>query len=444
MEDERARFFGMIACIDENLAQLRQRLEQWGIEENTILVFMTDNGHSGYKMPATSKFAFNAGMRGFKTSQYDGGHRVPCFVRWPAGGIKGGRDVPQIAAHIDLLPTLVELCGLQFEPKQPLDGMSLAPLLKGNNGPWPDRTLLVHHQRLETPIKGRNWSAMTDRWRLVDGKELYDIHADPGQRQNVSQAHPEVVQRLQAAYEGWWSSISTRFDEFCPVVVGATAENPVEYNLSGINQCEVKERIGLTFGLILRSMLRQAPNIILVGEIRDLTVAEVAIQAALTGHLVFSTLHTNDAPSAITRLIDMGVKPFLVASSVQAIMAQRLIRIICSECKEVDPDPDPRILHLLGFTDEELKSGNIYRGKGCAACQGTGYHGRKGIFELMEMNSAVSELAINRESLTEIRKQARAAGMRTLLEDGRQKILNGITTPGELVRATQVSELSSE
>lgn len=220
-----------------------------------------------------------------------------------------------------------------------------------------------------------------------------------------------------------------------------TAEDPIEYNFTGINQVQVNETIGLTFAKILRAMLRQAPNIILVGEIRDLDVAEVAIQAALTGHLVFSTLHTNDAPSAITRLIDMGVKPFLVASAVQAVMAQRLVRVICSECKEVDPNPDRRVMSLLGFTDEEIESTTIYRGAGCAACHGTGYRGRTGIFELMEMNHRLAEMAMRRAPLSELRREARASGMRTLLEDGRGKIVRGITTPDELVRITQVSEL---
>ena len=220
-----------------------------------------------------------------------------------------------------------------------------------------------------------------------------------------------------------------------------TAEDPVEYNFTGMNQVQVNDQIDLTFQRILRAMLRQAPNIILVGEIRDLVVAEVAIQAALTGHLVFSTLHTNDAPSAITRLIDMGVKPFLVASSIQAIMGQRLVRVICEECKEVDPSPDPRLLRTLGFTDEELASGTIYRGSGCAACSGTGYRGRLGIFELMVMTHSLAELAMNRAPVSEIRREARAAGMRTLLEDGRRKILTGVTTPADLVRIAQVSEL---
>ena len=173
-----------------------------------------------------------------------------------------------------------------------------------------------------------------------------------------------------------------------------TAEDPVEYNFAGINQCQVSEEIGLTFAKILRAMLRQAPNIILVGEIRDGEVAEVAIQAALTGHLVFSTLHTNDAPGAITRLIDMGVKPFLVASSIQAIMAQRLIRVICKKCKVVDENPDPKHLRLLGIDPAEIKKRPVYKGAGCTACQNTGYRGRLGIFEMMEMNTRAARTGV--------------------------------------------------
>ena len=220
-----------------------------------------------------------------------------------------------------------------------------------------------------------------------------------------------------------------------------TAEDPIEYSFAGINQVQVNDQIGLTFQSILRAMLRQAPNIILVGEIRDLAVGEVAIQAALTGHLVFSTLHTNDAPSAITRLTDMGIKPFLVASSLQAVLAQRLIRVICPECREEDPAPDMRVLRMLGFSDAELENGTIYRGSGCAACGGSGYRGRLGIFELMEMNHQLSDLCIKRAPLAEIRREARAGGMRPLVADGRRKILNGTTTPTELARITQVSEL---
>jgi type IV pilus assembly protein PilB len=223
-----------------------------------------------------------------------------------------------------------------------------------------------------------------------------------------------------------------------------TAEDPVEYNFAGINQVQVNEQIELSFARILRAMLRQAPDIILVGEIRDLDVAEVAIQAALTGHLVFSTLHTNDAPSAITRLIDMGVKPFLVASSVQAVMAQRLIRVICNDCKEPDPNPDPKLLRTLGFSEAELGNATFYRGGGCGTCGGTGYRGRLGIFEFMEISHSIAEMTMNRASISDLRREARAAGMVSLLEDGRRKILNGVTTPAELIRVTQASELVAE
>ncbi len=217
-----------------------------------------------------------------------------------------------------------------------------------------------------------------------------------------------------------------------------TAEDPVEYNFTGMNQCQVKEEIGLTFDRILRSMLRQAPNIILVGEIRDSEVADIAIQAALTGHLVFSTLHTNDACSAITRLIDMGVKPFLVASSIQAIMAQRLVRVICKKCKVVDENPNPQHLRLLGIDGAEIKKRPIYKGAGCSACHNTGYRGRLGIFEMVEMNNELRELAFKRAPTSDLRKAAKATGMRTLAEDGILKLFKGITTPEEVSRSAQI------
>ncbi len=216
-----------------------------------------------------------------------------------------------------------------------------------------------------------------------------------------------------------------------------TAEDPVEYNIPGINQCQVREDIGLDFARILRSMLRQAPNIILVGEIRDKEVGEVAIQAALTGHLVFSTLHTNDAPSAITRLIDMGIKPFLVASSIQAIMAQRLVRTICKECKVEDPKPDKFKMRMIGFTDDEWTGKTFYKGAGCGRCGGSGYKGRQGIFEMLQMNNELRELAFNRAPTSELRRAARATGMYTLADDGKLKVLKGITTAEEVARITQ-------
>jgi len=216
-----------------------------------------------------------------------------------------------------------------------------------------------------------------------------------------------------------------------------TAEDPVEYNFDGMNQCQVREEIELTFDRILRAMLRQAPNVILVGEIRDGVVADIAIQAALTGHLVFSTLHTNDAPSAITRLIDMGIKPFLVASSIQAIMAQRLVRVICDKCKAVDEDPDPRSLDLLGITEEDIGKHPIYKGTGCSQCQNTGFKGRIAVFEMVELNSEIRELAFEKAPTTELRKACQAGGMRTLMEDGKIKVFRGTTTPEEVIRISQ-------
>jgi type IV pilus assembly protein PilB len=182
----------------------------------------------------------------------------------------------------------------------------------------------------------------------------------------------------------------------------------------------------LTFPSILRAMLRQAPNIILVGEIRDLETAEIAVQAALTGHLVFSTLHTNDAPSALTRLIDMGVKPFLVASSVQAVMAQRLARVLCTECKEPNADIDFNLLRALGLTEEQINKSTFMKPVGCDRCHNTGFYGRIGMFEIMEMTSQLREMAFEQKPLSELRKASRALGMRTLLEDGLSKAMAGL------------------
>lgn len=223
-----------------------------------------------------------------------------------------------------------------------------------------------------------------------------------------------------------------------------TAEDPIEYAFAGINQCQVQEKIGFTFPAILRSMLRQAPNVILVGEIRDHEVAEIAIQAALTGHLVFSTLHTNDAPSAITRLIDMGVKPFLVASSIQAVMAQRLVRILCKECKAIDPNPDPKFLQLIGITPEEAK-GKVMGPVGCPTCNNIGYRGRRAIFEMMVMNTRIRDLAFKLAPISEIRKEAIQSGMRPLVGDGKLKVLRGVTTPAEIavVAQTELAETAA-
>jgi type IV pilus assembly protein PilB len=209
-----------------------------------------------------------------------------------------------------------------------------------------------------------------------------------------------------------------------------TAEDPVEYYLPGINQVEVKHQIGLDFSRIIRAMLRQAPNVILVGEIRDTETADMAIQASLTGHLVFSTLHTNDAPSAITRLIDMGVQPFLVASSVMAIMAQRLVRVVCAKCG-APYKPEQSELDMLEITPDRAAEGNFRRGKGCKHCTHTGFRGRKAVFELMMMNSTIREMTFRSEPTQNIRRQAKLFGMKSLVEDATDKALEGITTLAE-------------
>jgi type IV pilus assembly protein PilB len=212
-----------------------------------------------------------------------------------------------------------------------------------------------------------------------------------------------------------------------------TAEDPVEYYLPGINQVEVRSSIGLDFARIIRAMLRQAPNVILVGEIRDTETADMAIQASLTGHLVFSTLHTNDAPSSITRLIDMGVQPFLVASSVMAVMAQRLVRVVCSKCKE-PYKPDPSELQHFNITPEEAAKASFVRGKGCNYCQHTGYRGRRAVFELMVMNSTLREMTFRSEPTQNLRRQARLFGMKSLVDDAKEKALQGITNLAEVYK----------
>lgn len=216
-----------------------------------------------------------------------------------------------------------------------------------------------------------------------------------------------------------------------------TAEDPVEYTLPGINQSEVNEKIGFSFPTILRSMLRQDPNIILVGEIRDAETADTAVAAALTGHFVLSTLHTNDAPSAITRLIDMGVKPFLIATSLQGIMAQRLVRAICPHCKEI-VRYTPERLTEMGFETEDLKDFSFYKGRGCRNCNNIGYRGRVGIYELLDMNETLRDMAYRTASTDEIRKAARQAGMATLREDGLMKAKDGITTLDEVFIVTGI------
>ncbi len=214
-----------------------------------------------------------------------------------------------------------------------------------------------------------------------------------------------------------------------------TVEDPVEYQLKGVNQIHVKPQIGLNFANTLRHIVRQDPDIIMIGEIRDLETAEIAIQSALTGHLVFSTLHTNDAPSSLTRLLDMGVESFLLSSTIRGILAQRLVRIICNSCKEPVSTSDKNIQELSAFgLDFEMKS---FAGRGCEMCANTGYYGRSGIFELLIIDDEIRKLIIKNADSNQIRDIARKKGMKTLLEDGLNKVKAGLTTFGEVLRVTQ-------
>jgi len=227
--DNRATLYGVIANLDENIGRMLRFLSEHKLENDTILIFMTDNGTGfGAEFDAQGFLTggFNAGMRAQKGSIYEGGHRVPFFIRWPAGGIQAGRDIPQLAAHIDVFPTLLKLCGLEKGEGGAFDGVTLDPLLTGPGASWPERTLLVHSQRVDEPIKGKDWAAMTSQWRLINGRELYDIREDPEQRRDVAAAHPEIVQNLRREYDRWWDDISGRFKDYVWIPVGTAAENP--------------------------------------------------------------------------------------------------------------------------------------------------------------------------------------------------------------------------
>ncbi|TWU48808.1 Arylsulfatase precursor [Rubripirellula tenax] len=216
-----ANFYGMIANIDENVGELRKFLDESGLTDNTIFIFTTDNGTSaGAKV-------FNAGMRGAKGSQYDGGHRVPFFIRWPKGKLGGGRDVDPITAHVDVLPTLIDLCAIESPSGVKFDGVSIKPLLTNASGEeWPDRILITDSQRVKDPIKWRQSAVMTNRYRLIDGKALYDIKADPGQSNDVSTEHPDVVERLVNFYEAWWTELEPTFANETSIYLGHPADNP--------------------------------------------------------------------------------------------------------------------------------------------------------------------------------------------------------------------------
>ena len=214
-----------------------------------------------------------------------------------------------------------------------------------------------------------------------------------------------------------------------------TVEDPVEYEMPGVNQVQVRRDVGMTFSAALRSMLRQAPNIIMVGEIRDKETAEIAINAALTGHMVFSTLHTNDAPSAVSRLIDIGIKPFLVAAAVRAVLAQRLVRRNCPKCR-APFEHDEKLLNSLGIRSDQITDASFMKGEGCVKCNGTGFRGRVGVFEMFQVNEELQSMIYEEASLVALRNKAREMGMRNMREDGIRKIIGGITTPQEVLHAT--------
>jgi len=218
-----------------------------------------------------------------------------------------------------------------------------------------------------------------------------------------------------------------------------TVEDPVEYEVAGINQVQVRTEVGMTFSAALRSMLRQAPNIVMVGEIRDLETAEIAINASLTGHMVFSTLHTNDAPSSVSRLIDMGVKPFLVSASLRAALAQRLVRSICQNCKQ-PYTPSANELSILEVSEDQAKTSGFMHGAGCPKCGESGFRGRKGVFEIFVVNQEIEEMIYNNVSIVELRKKAREMGMRSMREDGFRKVLAGVTTLEEVLMVTTAEE----
>ena len=222
--DSRARFYGMVANIDENFGRLRARLGELGLERDTILIFTTDNGTAGgagVDADGYVRDGYNAGMRGIKAWQYEGGHRVPCFLRWPGGGLGGGRDIERLCANIDLMPTLLELCGVDPGPGPDMHGRSLRPLLQDDAADWPERSIVTDSQRITTPRKWRKSAVMRGAWRLIDGRELYNLTDDPGQREDIAARHPERVAHMREDYERWWALVGEQFGRDIPVPLGA-------------------------------------------------------------------------------------------------------------------------------------------------------------------------------------------------------------------------------
>ncbi|MBL8797429.1 MAG: Flp pilus assembly complex ATPase component TadA [Planctomycetia bacterium] len=350
-------------------------------------------------------------------------------VRYRVDGVLVERDSPPKRLHPPMLARIKVMAGIDIaEKRRPQDGR-IKYVLGGKQYDLRVSCLpTVHGQAVVMRI--------LDRGNITIGiRDLGFADDDYGRFQQIIKRPNGIFLVTGPTGSGKTTTLYAALNELNrPDRKIITAEDPVEYYLPGINQVEVKHNIGLDFARIIRAMLRQAPNIILVGEIRDRETAEIAVQASLTGHLVFSTLHTNDAPSAVTRLADIGIPPFLIASSVIAILAQRLVRNVCSRCKE-PYRPTSVELRAANLTPEMIQNATFQHGKGCNNCHGSGYRGRIGIFELLRMNTEVRDMTFNREPAQTIRSKIRQLGMRSMLQDGVGKAVAGRTTLSEVLEA---------
>jgi type IV pilus assembly protein PilB len=348
-------------------------------------------------------------------------------VRYRIDGVLVERDSPPRRLLAPMLSRIKIMSSIDIaEKRRPQDGRIKMPIAG-------------KHYDLRVSILPTN-HGQSAVMRILDRSNIQLNIRDLGFGENDYQRFQQIIKRPNGIFlvtgptgSGKTTTLYAALNELNrPDRKIITAEDPVEYYLPGVNQVEVKHQIGLDFARIIRAMLRQAPNIILVGEIRDVETAEIAVQASLTGHLVFSTLHTNDAPSAITRLADIGVPPFLIASSVIAIMAQRLVRVVCPKCKEPD-QPSEAELKAANITPDRAATATFMRGRGCTHCHHSGYRGRQAIFEMMRMNGTIREMTFTRQPTQTIRRQSRLLGMSTLLEDGIAKALKGVTTLEEIL-----------
>ncbi len=323
----------------------------------------------------------------------------------------------KILSHLDIAEKRLPQDGrikIRIHEKEVDIRVSIIPMLHGE-------AVVMRLLRQDTTLLGLNELQMADRERGLFQRVLGLPHG--------------IILVTGPTGSGKTTTLYTALHEINDSVRKIiTIEDPIEYHLKGVNQIQVSEKAGLTFARGLRSILRHDPDVILIGEIRDTETAQIAVQASLTGHLVFSTLHTNDAPSAVTRLVDMGVEPYLIASSLEAVLAQRLVRVLCTQCKEIDDSPKAEAYkkHTGLPADHPL-----YRAVGCRACRNTGYHGRQAVFEMMDIDDEIRQMILGSSSAGEIQTVARRSGLRTLSEDGWRLVGNGITTVDEVLRVTK-------